>query len=326
MVVLNHQGDVAERRNRRSPVARRCAARRRSRWARRFASAAGSRRREPARFPASRRPAARPRAGRMQPRRRRSSSGSSTPIELQAASVKASPPPSAVRLVTPSRSSGFEREIFINHLSSAPRRRRQVRASDRFVRIVGARRQAIRPLVHGNCGIFTCAWLCVDHSSRRTIGGIERNDRDKGSALGRRQGRRSSRSFRFRRRDRRRTRSSRASMSWRRRSATSATSRCARSRRSPPPTRSWPRTPAFREPCSRRYGIETPLIAYHEHNAAESRPRAPRAARRRAGPGADLRRRHAADLRSRLQARRRSGGGGDSRHRRAWPFRRAGGA
>ena len=51
-----------------------------------------------------------------------------------------------------------------------------------------------------------------------------------------------------------------------------------------------------------RYGIETPLSPYHEHNAAEARPRALQAHRRRAGAGAHLRRRHAAHFRSRLSS------------------------
>ena len=50
------------------------------------------------------------------------------------------------------------------------------------------------------------------------------------------------------------------------------------------------------------YGIATPLTPYHEHNAAAARPkllaRLAAGERRRAG----VRRRHAADLRSRLQA------------------------
>ena len=49
---------------------------------------------------------------------------------------------------------------------------------------------------------------------------------------------------------------------------------CARSRSWPAPTRSSPRTPASRERLLARYGIETPLSPYHEHNAAEARPRA----------------------------------------------------
>ena len=57
-------------------------------------------------------------------------------------------------------------------------------------------------------------------------------------------------------------------------------------------------------PLLAHYGVTTPLVAYHEHNAAAVRPRL-LARRRRGGAGADLRRRHAAGLRSRLQAGRR---------------------
>ncbi len=51
-----------------------------------------------------------------------------------------------------------------------------------------------------------------------------------------------------------------------------------------------------------RYGIATPLTPYHEHNAAEARPKL--LARLARGPGgrAGVGRRHAADFRSRLQA------------------------
>ena len=72
-----------------------------------------------------------------------------------------------------------------------------------------------------------------------------------------------------------------------------------------------------------RYGIETPLSPYHEHNAAEARPRALAPHRRGPGAGADLGRRHAARLRPRLQARRRGGRRGALGHRSA---RRVGGA
>ena len=64
-----------------------------------------------------------------------------------------------------------------------------------------------------------------------------------------------------------------ASMSWRRRSAISATSRCARSRLWRRPTRSSPRTRASPTACSTATTSPTPLVAYHEHNAAEVRPR-----------------------------------------------------
>ena len=49
-----------------------------------------------------------------------------------------------------------------------------------------------------------------------------------------------------------------------------------------------------------RYGIERPLSPYHEHNAAEARPRVAETHRGGAGAGADLRRRDAAHFRSRL--------------------------
>ena len=51
-----------------------------------------------------------------------------------------------------------------------------------------------------------------------------------------------------------------------------------------------------------RYGIETPLTPYHDHNAATARPKL--LARLAAGRGrrAGVRCRHPADLRSRLQA------------------------
>ncbi len=75
-----------------------------------------------------------------------------------------------------------------------------------------------------------------------------------------------------------------------------------------------------------RYEIATPLVAYHEHNAAQVRPRilARLAARRSAG--ADLGRRHAADLRPRLQAGGRGRGGGNRADERPRPFGGAGGA
>ena len=71
-----------------------------------------------------------------------------------------------------------------------------------------------------------------------------------------------------------RRRSRPAFTSSRRRSETWATSPCARSRFWRRPTRCSPRTQGCPARCSSRYGIETPLSPYHEHNAAEARPRA----------------------------------------------------
>ena len=70
------------------------------------------------------------------------------------------------------------------------------------------------------------------------------------------------------------------------------------------------------------YGISTPLVAYHEHNAAPVRPQilARLADGRRSR--ADLGCRHAARLRSRLQARGRSARCGSSGHDRARAPRR----
>ena len=59
------------------------------------------------------------------------------------------------------------------------------------------------------------------------------------------------------------------------------------------------------------YGIATPLVAYHEHNAGDGAPAAPARLRGGRGAGAGVRRRHAAGLRSRLQAGRRGARGGD---------------
>ena len=50
------------------------------------------------------------------------------------------------------------------------------------------------------------------------------------------------------------------------------------------------------------YGIATPLVAYHEHNAEVMRPHLLARLKAGDGAGAGLRRRHAAGLRSRLQA------------------------
>ena len=50
------------------------------------------------------------------------------------------------------------------------------------------------------------------------------------------------------------------------------------------------------------YGIATPLTPYHEHNAASRAAEAPGAARRRRGGRAGVRRRHAADFRSRASS------------------------
>ncbi len=66
----------------------------------------------------------------------------------------------------------------------------------------------------------------------------------------------------------------------------------------------------------RHYGIETPLVAYHDHNAARQRPKLLAALAEGKAHRAGQRRRHAADLRSRLQAGRRG-----ARRR---PCRRAG--
>ena len=75
-----------------------------------------------------------------------------------------------------------------------------------------------------------------------------------------------------------------------------------------------------------RYGIETPLSPYHEHNAADGAAAGAAADRRGAGAGAHFRRRDAADLRSRLQAGRRGGRAGPCRDGRARALGRAGGA
>ena len=74
------------------------------------------------------------------------------------------------------------------------------------------------------------------------------------------------------------------------------------------------------------YGVTTPLVAYHEHNAAVVRPHLLARLAAGRGAGADLGRGHAAGLRSRLQTGRRSVGRRDRRHQRSRPFRRAGGA
>ena len=55
------------------------------------------------------------------------------------------------------------------------------------------------------------------------------------------------------------------------------------------------------------YGIATPLTPYHEHNAAEARPKLLARLARRPSGRAGLGCRHAADFRSRLQAGARSG-------------------
>ena len=83
-------------------------------------------------------------------------------------------------------------------------------------------------------------------------------------------------------------------------------------------------TRVSRDAARRATELRRPLSPYHEHNAAEARPRALRRIAEGAGAGADLRRRHAAHFRSRLQAGRRSGRAGLRRHRRAGPVRRAG--
>ena len=62
-----------------------------------------------------------------------------------------------------------------------------------------------------------------------------------------------------------------------------------------------------------RYGISRRTTAYHEHNAGRGRAEADRGAGGRAERGADLGRRHAAGLRSRLPAGRRGAGAGHPR-------------
>ena len=79
--------------------------------------------------------------------------------------------------------------------------------------------------------------------------------------------------LRPRRRPSPRRRSRPASTSWRRRSATSPTSRLRALSTSPAPTRPRRGHPRVAHPVH-RYGLDTPLSPYHEHNAAEARPRA----------------------------------------------------
>ena len=102
-------------------------------------------------------------------------------------------------------------------------------------------------------------------------------------------------------------RSRRAFTSSRRRSAISATSRCGRSPCWPPPTAFSPRTRGVSRTLLAHYGIETPLVALSRAQRRRGAPARAAADGRGSGAGADLRRRHAADLRSRLQAGRRSG-------------------
>ena len=68
-------------------------------------------------------------------------------------------------------------------------------------------------------------------------------------------------------------RSRRGSMSWRRRSAISPTSRCGRWRRWRRPTPILAEDTRVSRRLLERYEIATPLVAYHEHNAAKARPR-----------------------------------------------------
>ena len=96
----------------------------------------------------------------------------------------------------------------------------------------------------------------------------------------------------------------------RRRSAISATSRCGRWRSLAGVDLILAEDTRHSRRLLDHYGIATPLSAYHEHNAERARPEIARPARAGRGAGADLRRRHAADLRPRLQARRRGGAGG----------------
>ena len=109
------------------------------------------------------------------------------------------------------------------------------------------------------------------------------------------------------------------------RSAICATSPCARWKRSPRADLIACEDTRVTRKLLDHYGIATPLTPYHEHNAAQARPkllaRLAEGRRGRAGLGC----RHAADFRSRLQARARGARGRHARHRaaraprRCWP-------
>ena len=100
----------------------------------------------------------------------------------------------------------------------------------------------------------------------------------------------------------RRPRSRPASMSSRRRSAISATSRLRALATLAGADAILAEDTRVTRRLLDRYGIATPLIAYHEHNADRGAPALLARLAEGAGAGAGLRRRHAAGLRSRLQA------------------------
>ena len=99
------------------------------------------------------------------------------------------------------------------------------------------------------------------------------------------------------------------------RSAISATSACARSNVLAAADVIACEDTRVTRKLTEHYGIATPLTPYHEHNAAEARPKILARLVRGRSRGAGVGRRHAADLRPRLQAGARSARRRPRRHR-----------